>query len=737
MSSRGSNSSTYNYTMCLDSVNRDMQQNPESNPVTLNVDLSKLRRGIVQIDVGSVELPAPQYTIEEAWQNVCFDDGVRIETIPLAVGVPPLNVSGGQTFLITDSAGAEYMPILPLYDNPVTDVTPGAGFITVTTRYPHGLALRELWDPVNPVVARFPIVWEGTGLTGATNPEVVILTGNPGLTIVDDYTFTLVTAVAFTGGAPLGSLNAPAVDSPVAFATLLNAALQVAGYTEGTFEYDTWNSRFLFRTTFSGSVAPTSICLQAVGTGLPTNLLACMGFISCCTATRVCAINQLPGINTWGILADSGPQWRGSIAASVGNYVGDMAALGSDMTLQWNRLYFDSQAGTPTPPTNEVLVFSNASNTIFMVPVPWGAYTPETFAAFLQASMNAVATPQTFTVTFQPVTNTSECPGCGSLRGVFVFASPLPFGLEFSDSSTSSSVPVRMGFSNVPQRNGTSYEGKVVVFPRVGCASPHYPHLLVNTLALNAKRHYRYEPTLPRVVALNVTGPVGNVYTFGPLAPGPPVVAPSVAHGFQVGDVVYVTQGGATYLARVLSVIDAFTFSAALGQGGGTPAPPLVGGTAYGTLYQDSTTLNIYMNAPQRSGSTSRNAVCSIKPPILGFSFTDLMAPAPFESIKPVMLEPPPYLLLQVVDTKGSSYIQHDYLGDTVTNLLAKIVFFPVYQFQRIFPVSLTYNGSEILTRIQFRWLTPEHDIYQMHGRDWSMTLTMYAIGEVPMLMCS
>ena len=112
MSSRGSNSSTYNYTMCLDSVNRDMQQNPESNPVTLNVDLSKLRRGIVQIDVGSVELPAPQYTIEESWQNVCFDDGVRIEVCSEAFEDPRIkddvSQSGGRGLLLIDELAREW-----------------------------------------------------------------------------------------------------------------------------------------------------------------------------------------------------------------------------------------------------------------------------------------------------------------------------------------------------------------------------------------------------------------------------------------------------------------------------------------------------------------------------------------------------------------------------------------------------------------------------------------------------
>ena len=64
MSTRGSGGTTSEYTICLDTINRDTVQYPDTNDLVLNIDTARLRRGAVQIYVGSFELPVPQFTIE-------------------------------------------------------------------------------------------------------------------------------------------------------------------------------------------------------------------------------------------------------------------------------------------------------------------------------------------------------------------------------------------------------------------------------------------------------------------------------------------------------------------------------------------------------------------------------------------------------------------------------------------------------------------------------------------------
>ena len=746
MANRGSSASTYDFSICVDTENRDKVRYPDTNDVVLNVDVAKMRRGTVQLYVGSAELPVPQYTIEPMWRYLCFDEGFRIDSFG-PTGVPYV---GGHTFIISDSAGVDYTVVLPPYLNPVLSVVIAAGTWTVTTQLAHGLDLRELWDPANPVVARLPISWVSNGYN---NPSIVTLSGNPNVTVLTPFTFRITTPLVVPPTA-FGYIHAPAVDSPVALAVLINTALANLGYTEGTFDYDLIESTFSFRTIYTGRTSvPTGICLKSTAIGNEIGILQCMGFISCCANQPICSLIYHENISRWAITGSGGPGWRGSIGITPGNYLENgpgsgLQLLGTDIMTQFGRLYFDR----PTPPVQEQLLFSNALGTTISVAIPFGAYNPSTFATMLTERMNTkdpdsffnLGAPNSaiYTVTFtDDIVQTTG--GCGQFQGYFTFASTAPFGLEFGDAAVlGSSVASRMGYGNLPYRNGTSYPGKSLTFPVLGCQNIYYPHLQVNMQALTAKRFLRFEPTLPRLVQGTFTAaaasPLSMVIEF------PVDVAPFTAPGFQVNDVVVISFNTAPkslgYMARVTATgyvssgpTSRFTVTLDLIT---IPAiAPVI--TVWMSLFQDSTTFNLYMNSPEKGTNTSRYKMQTIKPPILGFTSADLMAPAPFESVSPAFLEPPAYLLLQLLGTKGSSYIQHDYQGDNITNLLAKFVFFPTYQMQRLYPMQLTFNGSEILTQLHFRFLTPDHELYQFHGRNWSATLQLVVLGEVPILLCN
>jgi len=700
--------STVEYSICLDTVNRDTSVYPDTNDITMNLDVAGLRRGTVQLSVGSVELPVPQFTIEETWKYICFDEGIRI------VG----EYAGRAIQIITPDN--TYVALLPLYLNPISTLTvTDPTHIAVTTMYPHALAtLANIWSPD---LAGVPISL--VGVSAANPAQLVLNTTNPGFVITGPSSFT----VAITSTANLvntvypnaGYVSAPALVNPLVLCNVINNALSLVGCSAGTFFYDRLRSLFLFNTNSYGPVNP-----QVYVAELPTvpgeiNLSKCMGFGGSCAGTNVRNKSD-----RWFVAADYGAYWRGSVAITPGFYTGDLSALGGDINIQFNRFNFDSA---------DFLLFSNAIGTPITVTVPAGRYTPETLAQYLETEMNSqdplsnVNAPSVSAnvYTVQWFLVDPALPSCGSLTGLFIFRCNGVFGLEFADS-TGSSMPLRLGFNNLSYRNGPVYESvRPVTIAVLGCSTTYYPSKTVQILAHTGRKGYRIDPTLSRAVACLATAGV-FVYTL---------TSTTVAHGFQQNDVVrlgFAAAGLFGVQTRVSLVSDAFSFTVEAVNGLPFAIAPSTAVSV--SLVADSSTLNVYFNYNDVPNSRQTNN--SIYPSILGFDYSDLLAPAPFLSITTAMLEPPPYLLLQVLGLKGSSYIQHTYQGQNLTNILAKVIFFPNFQLQRGFPMSQTFNGSEILTQIQFRWLCPDHTLYQFHGRNWSATLEFIVMSEIPVLMC-
>ena len=722
MSNRTVGGQTNEYSICLDTVNRNAVLYPDTNDLVLNLDAARLRRGTVQMYVGSVELPAPQFTIEETWKNMCFDEGIRI------VG----NLAG-RAISVRASTGIVYTALIPLYLNPVSSIVVDSPTqLTVTTMLPHALqGLCNIWGtlPITLIDVSMP------------DPNQLVLNStNPGFTITGPSTFTLtVTSTAQITLGNVGFVSAPALASPSALCVVLNAALLAIGFTEGTFSYNALSSVFVLQTVFyqgmpttncgggPGPVPqpPPGVCLLPLVT-VPgeINLSQCMGFQS---TLGLCASTPSVAGGQYCIVAENGPFWRGSIAITPGFYSpGDLSGLGSDINTQFNRFSLDSA---------DAILFSNAVGTSLTVPVLAGRYTVDTLAAMLQLAMNTID-PQSALNLGIPSANTysvqwellpEQDNGCGSITGQFVFSCNGIFGLEFGDLAIlGSSMPQRLGFNGIAYRNGLSYHSvRPLVVPLLGCNATYFSSRVVQIVANNGRRGFRIDPTAPRVVSGTVT--LVNIAGIA--------VTSTTAHGFQEDDVLSLSFPWSPLFqvrARVSSVVTSTSYLLDPIDGLGFGAWPWAGGNAItAALFCLSSTLNVYFNTLE-----TRRQLNTIFPQILGFDYVDLQAPAPFVSITTAALEPPPYLLLQVLDVKGSVYTQHNYLGDNLTNILAKVIFFPTYQMQRMYPMSLTFNGSEILTQLHFRWLTPDHQLYQFHGRNWSATMEFVVLGEVPVLMC-
>jgi hypothetical protein len=705
MSNRNS-ASTVEYSICIDTVNRNTDLYPDTNDVTLELDVAKLRRGTVQMSVGSIELPVPQFTVEPGWKNICFDEGIRI------VGT----VAGRAISINTPTSS--YIAYIPLYLNPIQLLQVFSPTeIRVTTAYPHALAgVTDIWQSSVPISL--------VGVSVANPLELVLNSSNPGFSIIDATTLSLIVTstadLVNTTFPNAGFVSAPALPNPTALCEVINAALQLVGFNQGVFGYDGLKSVFSL-TTYAHGLENPQIQITTIITGPgEVNLSQCMGF------GNNAGTNIRNQSDKWSIVSEYGAVWRASISITPGFYTGDLSGLGSDINIQFNRLNFDAA---------DVLLFSNAVGNSISVPIPVGLYTAETLCLYLTLQMNQLD-PLSNANAPSPSANVylvewvflPEEAGCGNMVGNFQFSCNGVFGLEFSNS-TGSSIPLRLGFNNLAYRNGPVFtSARSIGFPILGCADTYFPSRNVQILAHSGRRGYRIDPTVQRVVAATVTAASASVYTLTTVA----------AHGFQLNDVVRISFPVSSLFgvqASVVAVISAFSLQ--LGVINGLPWPNFAAWPSTSITVSplvDSSTFNVYFNYNNIPNSRATNH--SIYPVILGFDYNDLLSPAPYLSITTAMLEPPAYLLLQVLGLKGSSYIQHNYQGQNLTNILAKVIFFPSFQVQRGFPMSQTFNGSEILTQVQFRWLCPDHTLYQFHERNWSATLEFIVMTEIPVLLC-
>ena len=727
------------YTICIDTVNRDVQQYPDTNDLVLEVDVGRIRRGTVQLNLGSAELPGTPYTIQEQWKNLFFDEGFRV-----------IGEESGRAIRI-DEDGVITTVYIPLYWNPFVLIDPiNPTTIRFRTLYRHALDLRSQYGVPENGASPLPITICGID-TGDT--AELLLTPSNAIIIEDEMTFLLpvgsytgplVPCVLFPDAA---GLHAPVIESPVALANLLNYGLLSNTFYHGKFIYDRINSKFIFQTNYfrteeysSGNFCrssvktysrPPEIIFRDIPPTSPSDtpsLYYQMGF-------GTFNLNALPS-GQWAIIGDQSPRWRSSVQISPGFYTGDANSLGSEISIQFNRLYFDNGPARPS----DIFLFSNAFGISYPILIPTGRFFPSQIAEFLQGEMNLVdvssfantGVPGSNVYTVTWITSSTNINPMVEL-GIFSFACQIggTFGLEFGDSAGASSLPLRLGFLNTAYRGGFSYTGKELGFPI--SISMGYATRVMQLAVLGQRKAYRIDTTVQRVLSTQILLNVNVLSTTTDVS-----LPARVASGLQLGSVVSVCLPNKVF-ARVLSVTNPFLFDIGpiLNQTFSTTVPL----DAPVCPYQCPSTFNVYWNAPVGSSNPnpnlSRRTHQTIFPYILGFDYADLMAPLPFLSSTTFNLDPPAYLLLQVLDVKASSFIQHNYNGDNLTNIIAKVIFFPAFQMQRGFPNSISFNGSEILTKLHFRWLTPDHELINFNKRNWSATMQFAVLSESTNLICS
>lgn len=717
----------YTWYMSSDERSRDGPDplNPTNN-ITVPLKMPRARLPVVQINLGSVELPITQYTIESLWNKLYFSEGLAL--------IANMQSENSVRQFTVKVNGVTYTAELPLFLNPVVavdDTDPAAPIFT--TQFNHALDMRRFWtwDPIQLI---------STPLTQASDPDLVNLTGdNPNLTVLDQTRFQLNNVPGGTvwtnPSGVFGYVYAPAIPSPVQLASVVTEALNLVLPGAFRVSYSTETGLFTFeslRTLSSCDGSPPLNTADVIYILISTrnSLAALMGFglgdvpvpprgipsadgsvsnqaffgsvsqsmPSNCDPKTVCTTVSLTG--------GYGYQCRSSVCIPEGNYNGD--SFRQALYLEFNRFYFEpGEAADPL--LRAVFAFSDAAGTFLSFPIEYGAYTASQFAQVLETGMNAADTQgNTYTVEYDATTHQ------------FCFSSDnaTPFGLEFGTGTDT--VHPRIGFQSVCYRGQTDYCSVTpVVVPTVQCCGTDldekYPSNVVVPTLNTVTSKYCLSASKPPCQSVIINDAGGGLLQITTNAPAPVVAA----LGFQLEDVIdlTITALADTFQVRVVQILDAFTVRV---DAGSIPTAGLGADEPGSVCLNGLVSMNLYFDSSLQNAFPAR---------YLGFPQVDQLWPSSLCAPFCYNLSSPSYVLLCLTRPNGATHNNHAYKNSNIPNVFAKVILYPQFRLER--PLSYTMYLSEMveITEVGFLFLNPDHTPYQLHGKDWSSSL-VFTVAE-------
>lgn len=674
------------YTVCFNSANRDQVAFPEANNFVLQLASAGQTSAFPtanQMYLGSVELPCAQWTIEPEWATLLFDQGLATDVAnpaQLDNAAFQFAISPGATPGINVNVTVHVPPTL----NPIVAEVPSSpSESTFTTLYPHGLAVGGSWPGV---------FLDGTTLT---DPSVRSLLTNPTLVILDPLTFRI-SNIPGTTPTPigLGYLRSLA-PSPAELANALTTAMAAVLPTvldpagQGVMSYDANTNVFTFE--YNDGSTATLVML----TSPAPSLQSYMGF-------GQGAMLQLTGngstLSTTANYALGG--CLSTLTFRLGNYTPETFA--AEFERAWNPFVFNGGCAAD-PAARAVFAFTNAMGACFSFPIDYGTYTPEAFAAYLTAQMNATDPSQAYLVTYQAANQTLQ------------FSSSLPFGLPFDDPVVTPSLVSRLGFDPLSYAGSSVYTSMSLAYTPSLCTNT--PRLRSGNLRVLLRPNqsmfclqFQGAPTQTDVIG------VGG--TLGPLP---------LAHGLQVGDFVTLTLAatGQAYTVPVIAVPDAFSIQVDLYATGLVPGDTV----AISSLAPTSGSLNLYFN------TNSMLAQVMGFPAIAVFSESD----GSLCSMGCWNFHGPPYLLWVISSPSGSTYIQHYWQAknDNKTNVFAKLILrHNTYSIERLYPMMMVLPGNQRIGTLTMSVYNPDHSLYHFHACQWSGTIVLVTPTTSGALLC-
>jgi hypothetical protein len=753
------------YTLCLDSTNRNTEQFPEPNDFPLELKSSPSKLSTCLMSMGSIELPLAQNNIECLWNRIYFDEGFRAEVDITATSSAVTPTLAIRQFDISDpdvAGGVPQTVCIPAYLNPIVQIAVAGPVVTFTTFFEHclgatgGVASQWLaWnDPIRLVTLNTP----------SSTDDIV--SGNTSLVVTGPNTFSLTYALPPAALGPvvfppanLGFLYAPTIQTPSQLAAVVNAAISetlLAGIIR--LDYNTFTNEFTFSRTrgFPVNQGETTL-INAAG----YSLLSRLGFRIGVTvfSSTVKRTHCQPSFQNQRLPTTIGPYqavgnqtscdpWVGYVQLDCCTYAaGDLA---TEIKFEFNRMYVECACLEnavlipPVPTTNNAgtFVFSNQCGVCCQVDVPCGMYSPDFMAQFLENAMNTATctTPALVQYTVIYVAETEQ----------FVFSAshpttgvPVIFGLEFGISGEL--LHSRLGFEAKCYRGQSSYTSPMPVHvPSTGCGLSSRQSRWIYNWSQNECGN-RFELATCKVPCIGDTTGLNSITVVGA------TVEVEVDHptGWLECDMVtmYVASTGATHTFHVISAVfntgavPSWTYT--LDNGGGVVFPPAPVPIAdYCFCTEGEPVFNVYFYEMQQ-GLRCKNYATqplprSIIPTLIGFEVgTYEYASEPHPDYGPdyvsnTLVSPnhhsvryPNYLLVLLKDVNGSDYVQHRWKEDNIGDLFAKIVLYPDFRLERLYAMRFNAAGNESIGKVHFCILNPDHTLYNFHGRNWSMTLSV------------
>lgn len=740
---------------------------------TFDVQAGAARQRPTRVQLGSIELPTQQQTIEPGWRRVYFRERCHITEASRT-----LRVTEQAPALEGDAFTAQL--VLPLEHNFVAEYAwePFANRLRIVTALAHGI-----WAGTRPLIRQWDSWGERVHVVGAPfHADLDLSAALDEGRLLQGESANVLYVVLATPPSPLpsgggGVLWCPSPPTPAHLSSVLTAALRgVGGLSPGaSVTYDPVSNDVVLSTVY---LEDASVKLGVVGDGLAGLLGFCNGHqerifrrrpldpatLGPCVAPSDlaqrallaqsqshdlrphCAIFEGIGPNGSGA-NDPAPELRGAavtwpyVELGVGWYgpvkrplgLGPPTPLHQEWDRQFNRFLVRPRVAAETGehPLPHLVVMTT-TGVMKMRALHCGTFTPQSLAADMNLAL-AQMDPD-LSVAFERVDAASSL---SDSLGRFVFASESgrTFQLVF-DRGSSSIEAWRLNFEERTYEGEARYEGAPIRVADVGVPSNfERPRMRVNTYAL-------VEDLSQSRMTLEVQAPPPLLAEVVATTRGTATVLTSLqslpaAHGLVVGQVVrlctpskesFEVDGATVYALEVggalAVVVRTHTDTRRVTLGVHT------GPWALNSARRQVVTLRVPVEPANYNFAS--NAPRSVGYERLGYEarayqyqldgLRAIRAPFVFN------LEGPDYVLVHISDGKRNTNMIHQSLND-VSCPFAKIILYPGYREERALTRELLLSSGEDFSRFTIAVRNPDGTPYQVNGAVWSFTLNFVIQG--------
>lgn len=705
----------------------------------------------VKIQLGSLEMPLVQYSIEERNHRFYFNEGHRIvpSAREITLRVRPL---GGNAL----DEDAVVRVTLPLTVNNIVKWKQSArvpsGWVA-TCEHPHGLVSQT---------GRWTIssMWWGEARIVAS-PFGYLPLDSERLFYESEYEFgVLVPAIVGEKMAPTGiedhcgALFVPPPPSPSDLCRLITSCATNK------------HSGLRLRCDYSASDnrARTTLVTNDVSLQVEIEPTALSQLVGLGSLNRTHTVER----NTSFVVETDVLPWWEYVMLQPGWYtpshrpmsVGQPLRFEKEMEMALNRLYFPMpervQAGSITA---HFLVFVDPCGHTFSVPVPIGMYNPHAFCRLLSDGMTKLAQESTPNVTFdvayfdERFTFSCEVDTDYGLR-------PAAFSLLFNHPLQFD--PERIGFAPLTYSSQASYTSvRPVHVPNLDpCRSQDAPETewrapsnVYRVSEIGHEKRFRIHPIpLPNMTSVilnyNADRSILRVRTHIGILP--------CAHGLQMDDILTLVparpgellvpgeDGWAEATVQPCPLEDSYgryaivvaspdigsdPVSACTLELRVRPTPQLEACTGQTIqLVRSGNVANFCTDRLPHSLTSQqlgypRGAVQYGVDGIESIVESNKSFP-PFDAPHVHCLDPPDYLLIYLDEGKRGTLLQHAY-GSSTTTPLAKMVLTPLFRDERMLPRDSTMLSGESLTQFTLRFTNPDGTPYNFKGAHISVSLNL------------